>query len=74
MQRVLSGSHWDADAIRNDRPAYVVEHPGDFAAMLIIDETGFLKTGTKSVVVKRQYSGTAERLGRVPIRPLREPR
>jgi SRSO17 transposase len=62
MQRVLSGAHWDADVVRDDLRAYVVEHLGDPAAVLVIDETGFLKKGTKSVGVKRQYSGTAGRI------------
>lgn len=62
MQRVLSGAHWDADAVRDDLRAYVVEHLADPAAVLIVDETGFLKKGTKSVGVKRQYSGTAGRI------------
>jgi SRSO17 transposase len=62
MQRVLSGAHWDAAAVRNDLRAYVVEHLGDPEAVLIVDETGFLKKGTKSVGVKRQYSGTAGRI------------
>ena len=62
MQRVLSGSHWDAAAVRDDLRAYVVEHLGDPEAVLVIDETGFLKKGTKSVGVKRQYSGTAGRI------------
>jgi SRSO17 transposase len=62
MQRLLSGTRWDADAVRDDLRTYVVEHVGDPAAMLIIDETGFLKKGAKSVGVKRQYSGTAGRI------------
>jgi len=62
MQRVLSGSQWDADAVRDDLRAYVVEHLADPEAVLIVDETGFLKKGTKSVGVKRQYSGTAGRI------------
>ena len=61
MQRVLSGSHWDADAVRDDLRAYVVEHLGDPEAVLVIDETGFLKKGSKSAGVARQYSGTAGR-------------
>lgn len=62
MQRVLSGAQWDADAVRDDLRAYVVEHLADPEAVLIVDETGFLKKGTKSVGVKRQYSGTAGRI------------
>lgn len=62
MQRVLSGSQWDADAVRDDLRAYVVEHLGDPTGVLIVDETGFLKKGVKSAGVKRQYSGTAGRI------------
>jgi SRSO17 transposase len=62
MQRVLSGARWDAGAVRDDLRAYVIEHLGDPRAVLVIDETGFLKKGTKSVGVKRQYSGTAGRI------------
>jgi SRSO17 transposase len=62
MQRLLSTAQWDADVVRDDLRQYVVEHLGDPAAILVIDETGFLKKGTKSVGVKRQYSGTAGRI------------
>lgn len=62
MQRVLAGSHWNADAVRDDLRTYVIEHLGDPDAVLVIDETGFLKKGAKSVGVKRQYSGTAGRI------------
>jgi SRSO17 transposase len=61
MQRLLNASRWDADAVRDDLVAYVREHLSDPAAILVIDETGFLKKGTKSAGVKRQYSGTAGR-------------
>lgn len=62
MQRLLAGAKWDADAVRDDLRAYVVEQLGDPRAILVIDETGFLKQGMKSVGVKRQYSGTAGRI------------
>lgn len=62
MQRVLSGSQWDANAVRDDLRAYVIEHLGDPTGVLIVDETGFLKKGVKSAGVKRQYSGTAGRI------------
>ncbi len=59
-QRLLNGSHWDADAVRDDLREYVVEHLGDEeSGVLIVDETGFLKKGEKSVGVARQYTGTA---------------
>ena len=62
MQRLLAGAKWDADAVREDLRAYVLAHVGDPRAVLVIDETGVLKQGMKSVGVKRQYSGTAGRL------------
>jgi SRSO17 transposase len=62
MQRLLAGAKWDADAVRDDLRAYVLTHLSDPRAVLVIDETGFLKQGTKSVGVKRQYSGTAGRI------------
>ena len=59
VQRLLAVYHWDADAVRDDLQGYVVEHLGDPGGVLVVDETGFLKQGKKSVGVKRQYSGTA---------------
>jgi SRSO17 transposase len=61
IQRLLDGARWDAEAVRDDLRAYVVEHLGAPGAVLVVDETGFLKKGTKSVGVQRQYSGTAGR-------------
>jgi len=62
VQRLLNAASWDADAVRDDLCSYVVEQLGDEEAVLIVDETGFLKKGAKSVGVKRQYSGTAGRI------------
>jgi SRSO17 transposase len=62
VQRLLNAAHCDADAVRDDLRGYVVEHLGTLDGVLVIDETGFLKKGTKSVGVKRQYSGTAGRI------------
>jgi SRSO17 transposase len=59
MQRLLATADWDPDRVRDDLRAYVVEHLGDPAAVLVVEETGFLKKGTTSVGVQRQYSGTA---------------
>jgi SRSO17 transposase len=62
VQRLLNAARWDADQVRDDLRAYVVEHLGDPTAVLVLDETGFLKKGDKSVGVQRQYSGTAGRV------------
>jgi SRSO17 transposase len=60
VQRLLSAAAWDADGVRDDLRDYVVGHLGDEATgVLIVDETGFLKKGTKSCGVARQYTGTA---------------
>jgi SRSO17 transposase len=59
MQRLLATADWDPDRVRDDLRGYVVEHLGDPGAVLVVDETGFLKKGTTSVGVQRQYSGTA---------------
>jgi SRSO17 transposase len=59
MQRLLATADWDPDLVRDDLCAYVVEHLGDPSGVLVADETGFLKKGTTSVGVQRQYSGTA---------------
>jgi SRSO17 transposase len=62
VQDFLSRVHWDADAVRDDLQAYVVQHLSDPDGVLVLDETGFLKKGNKSAGVQRQYSGTAGRI------------
>jgi len=62
MQRLLSTTDWDPDLVCDDLQRYVVAHLGDSGGVLIIDETGFLKKGTRSAGVARQYSGTAGRI------------
>jgi SRSO17 transposase len=62
VQHLLGRADWDADAVRDDLQAYVREHLADPIGVLIVDETGFLKKGTKSAGVQRQYSGTAGRV------------
>ena len=49
VQRLLSTYVWDADLVCDDLRDYVVEHLGDTKAVLVVDETGFLKKGNKSV-------------------------
>ncbi|XAS69618.1 IS701 family transposase [Micrococcaceae bacterium Sec5.7] len=62
MQRLLSSTDWDPDAVRDDLRSYVVKHLGSDDGVLIVDETGFLKKGARSAGVARQYSGTAGRI------------
>jgi SRSO17 transposase len=62
VQEFLSRVRWDADAVRDDLRVYVAAHLGDPGAVLVLDETGFLKKGDKSAGVQRQYSGTAGRI------------
>jgi SRSO17 transposase len=62
VQHLLGRAEWDADEVRIVLPDYVNQHLGEEAAVLVVDETGFLKKGDKSVGVQRQYSGTAGRI------------
>jgi SRSO17 transposase len=60
VQHLLNEAHWEADEVREDLRDYVAFHLGDQeSGVLIVDETGFLKKGEKSVGVARQYTGTA---------------
>ena len=45
VQRLLSSYRWDADLVRDDLAGYVVGHLADANAVLVVDETGFLKKG-----------------------------
>jgi len=62
MQRLLNFYAWDAGAVRDALARYVVRAFGDPAAVLVADETGFLKKGRMSAGVQRQYTGTAGRV------------
>src|SRR5260370_41534117 len=62
LQHVLDRAKWDCDGVRDALHAYVREALSTPDAVLVIDETGFLKKGDKSVGVQRQYSGTAGRI------------
>jgi SRSO17 transposase len=61
VQHLLARADWDADAVRDDLIGYVAEHLGHPGGVMVVDETGFLKKGTKSAGVARQYTGTAGR-------------
>ena len=62
MQYLLDRARWESERLRDELRGYVCERLGDQEAVLVIDETGFLKKGSKSVGVQRQYSGTAGRI------------
>jgi SRSO17 transposase len=62
QQALLDRDRWDADALRDLVREYVVEHLADDAAVLVIDETGFLKQGKASCGVARQYTGSAGKI------------
>src|ERR1700754_1331215 len=57
MQRLLRRADWDVDGVRDDVRDYVIEHLAGAAGVLIVDDTGFVKKGTRSAGVQRQYSG-----------------
>jgi SRSO17 transposase len=61
IHRMLNRIEWDADEVLDDVRQYVVDSLGDPDAVLVVDDTGFLKKGTRSAGVQRQYSGTAGR-------------
>ncbi len=62
MQSLLGRSSWSADELCDRVRRYAVDALGDPDGVLVIDETGFLKKGTHSAGVARQYSGTAGRI------------
>jgi SRSO17 transposase len=62
IQRLLRTAVWDADKVRDDVRGFVTSQVCESDAVLIPDETGFLKKGRHSVGVQRQYSGTAGRI------------
>jgi SRSO17 transposase len=62
QQAILGRGDWDADALRDIVRDYVIEHLADDDAVLVIDETGFLKQGQASCGVARQYTGSAGKI------------
>ncbi|WP_406137196.1 IS701 family transposase [Streptomyces anulatus] len=66
LQHLLNGARWDADAVRDDVRDYVAERLGP-GGVLIIDDTGFVKKGTTSAGVGRQYTGTSGKIDNCQI-------
>ena len=62
QQAILGRGHWDADALRDIVRSYALETQADPDAVLVIDETGFLKQGKVSCGVGRQYTGSAGKI------------
>jgi SRSO17 transposase len=67
LQHLLSGAVWDHDAVRDDVRALLVEHLADPDAVLVVDETGDLKKGSRTVGVQRQYTGTAGKVDNAQV-------
>ena len=62
QQAILGRGWWDADALRDIVRDYALETLADEDAVLVIDETGFLKQGKASCGVARQYTGSAGKI------------
>jgi SRSO17 transposase len=62
QQAILGRGRWDGDGLRDIVRDYVVEHLAAADAVLVIDETGFLKQGKVSCGVSRQYTGSAGKI------------
>jgi SRSO17 transposase len=62
QQAILGRGRWDADALRDIVRDYALETLADPDAVLVIDETGFLKQGKASCGVARQYTGSAGKI------------
>ncbi len=67
MQRMLRWADWDVDAVRDDVRDCLVDHLGDPAAVLVVDETGDCKKATTTVGVQRQYTGTAGKVDNAQV-------
>ena len=62
QQAILGRGQWDADALRDIVRDYALETLADDDAVLVVDETGFLKQGNASCGVARQYTGSAGKI------------
>jgi len=62
QQAILGRGRWDGDGLRDIVREYVVENLATDEAVLVIDETGFLKQGKASCGVARQYTGSAGKI------------
>jgi SRSO17 transposase len=67
LQHLLARAVWDEHAVRDDVRDYLVEHLADPEAVLVVDETGDLKKGARTVGVQRQYTGTAGKVDNAQV-------
>jgi SRSO17 transposase len=67
QQAILGRGRWDADALRDMVRGYALETLADKDAVLVVDETGFLKQGKASCGVARQYTGSAGKIANCQI-------
>ncbi|CAA9276106.1 MAG: Mobile element protein [uncultured Acetobacteraceae bacterium] len=68
QQAVLGRGRWEADALRDVVRGYALEALADPDAVLVLDETGFLKQGKSSCGVARQYTGSAGKITNSDVR------
>ena len=66
-QHLLGRADWDPDLVRDDLRTYVLEHLGDPGAVLVVDETGFVKKGTASAGVAKQYVGCVGKIEQAQV-------
>src|SRR5215210_7722916 len=71
QQAILGRGRWEADALRDVVRDYALETLADQDAVLVLDETGFLKQGKGSCGVARQYTGLGRQDHQLPDRGLR---
>jgi SRSO17 transposase len=62
QQAILGRGRWEADALRDLVRDYAVESLAERDAVLVLDETAFLKQGQASCGVARQYTGSAGKI------------
>lgn len=62
QQAILGRGRWDANGLRDIVCDYALETLADEQAVLVLDETGFLKQGRMSCGVGRQYTGSAGKI------------
>lgn len=62
FQHLLGRADWDPERLRDTLRSYLTDYLADDSSVGVVDETGFLKKGSSSVGVARQYSGTAGKI------------